>query len=94
MIRRIRRGTYADADIDPHDENLTFEFENKDWIHPFNAANTPKRSFIPSKWERLKVSKFMEALKKGWMKTFAEKKAEEEEREKEADKCWDIWEDD
>ena len=67
---------------------------SKDWIHPFNAASTPKRSFIPSKWERLKVSKFVQALKKGWMKTMAEQRAEEEEKEKEAHKCWDIWEDD
>ena len=36
----------------------------------------------------------MQALKKGWMKTLAEKAAEEEEREKEAEKAWDIWEDD
>ena len=71
MINRIRRGTFADASIDPHDENMVIEFQNKDWIHPFNAATTPKRSFIPSKWERLKVSKFMQALKKGWMKTMA-----------------------
>ena len=28
------------------------------------------------------------------MKTLAQKKAEEEEREKEAEKVWDIWEDD
>jgi ribosome biogenesis protein ERB1 len=28
------------------------------------------------------------------MKTIAEQKAEKEEKEKEADKCWDIWEDD
>ena len=28
------------------------------------------------------------------MKTMAEQKAEEEEREKEAEKVWDIWEDD
>lgn len=40
------------------------------------------------------MSKFVVALKKGWMKTLAEKKAEEEEREREAEKCWDIWEDD
>ena len=49
---------------------------------------------MPSKWERLKVSKFIRALKKGWMKTLAEKKEEEEEKERENDKVWDVWEDD
>ena len=72
MISRIRRGTFADGNIDPHDENNAIDFGNKAFLHPFNAATTPKRSFIPSKWERLKVSKFMQALKKGWMKTMAQ----------------------
>jgi len=26
MINRIRRGTFADASIDPHDENMVIEF--------------------------------------------------------------------
>ena len=68
----MRQGTFADADVDPYDESAIFTSAKKDWIHPFNAASTPKRSFIPSKWERLKVSKFVQALKKGWMKTMAE----------------------
>lgn len=94
MIKRLRSGKWADADIDPYDENAIVVTNNKDWIHPFNSAQTPKRSFIPSKWERLKVSKFVQALKKGWMKTLAEKAADEEELEREAEKAWDIWEDD
>ena len=54
----------------------------------------PKSRFIPSKWERMKVTKFMMAMQKGWMKTRDELKAEREEQEKEADKAWDIWADD
>ena len=73
---------------------MELDFGRTNWIHPFNNAHTPKRSFIMSKWERLKISKYAQALKKGWMKTLAEKKAEEEEQEKEAEKVWDIWEDD
>ena len=95
LIQRMRQGRWADADIDPYDENAQIvSADNKMYIHPFNAAQTPKRSFIPSKWERLRVSKYAQALKKGWMKTLAEKAAEEEEREKEAEMAWDIWEDD
>lgn len=53
-------------------------------IHPFSGGmHEPKSRFVPSKWERLKVSKFVQALRKGWMKTLAEKKAEEEEKERE-----------
>jgi len=61
-------------------------------IHPFNSGNEPKRRFQPSKWERLKVSKMVQALKKGWLKTLAEKQREREDQEKE--KVWDIWQDD
>jgi len=38
---------------------------------------------VPSKWERLKVQKFLKALKQGRMKTLEEKKKEREERLKE-----------
>jgi len=94
MIQRIRAGNFADTSVDPYPEAMTFDMGNTDWIHPFNAGQTPKRGFIMSKWERLKISKYAQALKKGWMKTLAEKKLEEEEKEKEAEKVWDIWEDD
>ena len=36
LIRRLRQGTWADADVDPYDESMYFERDNKDWIHPFN----------------------------------------------------------
>lgn len=89
LLQRIRSGKFADKDIDPFD--FYMEFEHKDLIHPFNN-DEPKRRFQPSKWERLKVNKFVKALRKGWMKTLAEKEKEREEHENE--KVWDIWEDD
>ena len=69
LIQRVRSGKFADADIDPFD--FSIEFDNKEMIHPFNS-DEPKRRFQPSKWERLKITKFIQALKKGWMKTLAE----------------------
>jgi len=77
LIQRIRGGHFADKSIDPF-EGFYFEFDNqKDFIHPFNQDN-PKRRFQPSKWERLKINKFIQALKKGWMKTLAEQQEEDE----------------
>ena len=90
LIQRVRAGQFADKDIDPFDFQI--EFEHKEMIHPFNSGNEPKRRFQPSKWERLKVSKMVQALKKGWLKTLAEKQREREDQEKE--KVWDIWQDD
>jgi len=42
-------------------------------MHPFSEGGEKKSRFVQSKWERLKISKYMKALKKGWMKTLAEK---------------------
>lgn len=95
LLQRLRKGQFADTEIDPFE---VFEFaddHNKDiFQHPFGDPQEPKRRFVPSKWERLKVSKFIHALKKGWMKTLAEKKLEEEQKEKENERIWDVWEDD
>ena len=89
LIQRIRSGKYSDPDIDPFSVSIEFDNE-KEFIHPFNA-NEPKRRFQPSKWERLKINKFVKALKKGWMKTLAEK--EKQRQEDQEVKVWDIWED-
>lgn len=57
LIKRIRSGKVADASFDPTD--FTLEFDNdKKFQHPFNV-NEPKRRFQPSKWERLKINKFV-----------------------------------
>lgn len=44
-------------------------------IHPF-SRDEPKRRFVESKWERLKINKYIQAIKKGWMKTLEEKEKE------------------
>jgi len=36
----------------------------------------------------------VQALKKGWMKTLAEKAQEQKEKEEAEDRAWDIWQDD
>ncbi len=90
MIQRIRSGRYATQEFDPFDSFV--EFDNPEWKHPLEQ-HVPKRRFVPSHWERLKINKFALAIKKGWMKTLAEKAQEEEEQEKLKDKTWDIWAD-
>lgn len=91
LIQRVRSGRYADAEIDPFDGPV-IEFEHKEMMHPMQAGYEPKRRFQPSKWERLKVNKLVQALKKGWLKTLAEKERDREEQQRE--KVWDIWQDD
>jgi ribosome biogenesis protein ERB1 len=51
-----------------------------------SQAQPPKSSFIPSKWERMKVNKLVTAIKNGWIKLDEDKKPKEED-----EKVYDIW---
>lgn len=93
MLRRVREGKFADSTIDPY-APFDYEVESKDFIHPLSGVPDPKRRFVPSKNERLRVSKYVQALKKGWMKTLAEKEQEEKDKEEKFENAWDIWQDD
>ena len=66
MIKRIRSGKYAHSNVEAFDEEL-IEFDHSEWkVHAFSEDN-PKRRFIPSKWERIKVNKIVRAIKNGQM---------------------------
>ena len=43
-------------------------FSSEVMIHPILNTPESKASFIPSKWERLKVGKYLNAIKMGWIK--------------------------
>ena len=74
MLIRIRTGKVAHKDFKLNTD-YTFEYEHKDFIHPF-SGHEPKRRFVASKWEKLKVQKLLKALNEGRMKTLEEKKQE------------------
>lgn len=75
MLIRIRKGKVADKNFKKDRPESYFEYEHKELIHPFQAYE-PKRRFTPSKHEKLRIQKFIKALKEGRMKTLAEKKEE------------------
>jgi ribosome biogenesis protein ERB1 len=58
LLQRVRLGKMADSSIDPF-EDWDVDFGDKGFEHPLSAAPEPKSRFVPSKWERLKVSKFI-----------------------------------
>lgn len=93
MIMRIRKGKVAERDFDLNKDYSEF-FEGITRPHPIQSQE-PKRRFVPSKWERLKVQKFLKALKEGRMKTLEEKKKEREERLADPDEqnLRDLWAD-
>lgn len=73
LLIRIRKGKVADKHYRSDKDENYIEFDNKELIHPFNNYE-PKRRFVPSKWEKLRIQKFVKALKEGRMKTLEEKK--------------------
>mmetsp|Transcript_30331 Transcript_30331/g.46396 ORF Transcript_30331/g.46396 Transcript_30331/m.46396 type:complete len:121 (+) Transcript_30331:478-840(+) len=79
MLIRIRKGKHADKSLNLTSDEHRWETENPDMVHAFSNYE-PKRRFVPSKWERLKVQKFLRAMKKGHMKTNDELKKEKEEK--------------
>eukprot|EP01022_Parablepharisma_sp_SALTPOND_P036115 TRINITY_DN976_c0_g1_i1.p1 TRINITY_DN976_c0_g1~~TRINITY_DN976_c0_g1_i1.p1 ORF type:complete len:1142 (+),score=102.52 TRINITY_DN976_c0_g1_i1:9391-12816(+) len=89
MIQRIRKGKLADTEsLDPN--RYMVEFDDPDFKFPMNNAPPPKSRFVPSKWERQKVMKIVHAMRMGWIKP----QSEADRLAEEAQKIWDIWEDD
>lgn len=85
MIRRIRTGRYVNKKM----EETAYEIplDKSEFIHPMDNTLPPKRRFMPSKWERLKVNKILHAIQMGWIKL-------EESEEEQEDEMFDLWGDD
>eukprot|EP00743_Colponemidia_sp_Colp-15_P005927 GILK01006373.1.p1 GENE.GILK01006373.1~~GILK01006373.1.p1 ORF type:complete len:908 (-),score=186.22 GILK01006373.1:272-2764(-) len=80
IIRRIQTGQYAHANFDPYDTYVEFDYPDGK-IHPIGGSDEPKRRFIPSKWEGMKINRLVEAIRKGLIKKEQEKPPV----------VWDLW---
>ena len=57
IIRRLERAENPDADYDPYESTIEwFTGKGMERQVPLSAAPEPKRRFVPSKWEHMKVS--------------------------------------
>ena len=81
LIDRIRTGKYASKTIATQEDHYEFEYTDP---FPLHAHPPPKRRFMPSKWESMKVNKILEGILEGRIKIEEDKKDEKEELE-------DIW---
>jgi len=74
ILRRIRDANYAHAEFEAYPETLeSTEVE----VHPLYGGTEPKRRFLPSKWEALRVKRIARAIKEG---TYRVARAPAEER--------------
>lgn len=90
IIRHIQNNEFADISFDPYEPYVDF-FTGSVMPVPLSAAPEPKRRFVPSKWEALKVSKIVRAIRKGWIKLKDETEAEMEGATTSGEKVFDIW---
>lgn len=88
IIKRITRGKYARPDVEEFETSCFFTHDELKM--PLSGRPEHKRSFVPSKWERLQVGKFVHAIKMGWIKP-RPKKTDQEQADKEEPKFYDIW---
>lgn len=57
LIRRLQENENPDANYDPYEPTIEwFTGKGKEEVMPLSAAPEPKRRWVPSKWEKQKVS--------------------------------------
>eukprot|EP00916_Digyalum_oweni_P001818 GHVL01003494.1.p1 GENE.GHVL01003494.1~~GHVL01003494.1.p1 ORF type:complete len:709 (+),score=93.93 GHVL01003494.1:34-2160(+) len=83
VIRRIRMGAYPNPTFNPDKDHP--EVEHEDSIHPVNGSHPPKRRFIPSKWEGIKIQRLVQLIREG--------KLLPPQRKRDVESYVDLWED-
>ena len=76
IIRRMQMGAFAHPEHNDTPEYSDYASSIKE-IMPLSAAPEPKRRFIPSKWEMMRVMKILKAIKEGKYTFSTDRKAAE-----------------
>ena len=74
IIRRMQMGAFAHPEHNDTPEYSDYASSIKE-VMPLSAAPEPKRRFIPSKWEMMRVMKILKAIKEGKYTFSTDKKA-------------------
>ncbi len=75
IIRRIQAGAYAHPEHDDTPDYVDYYSSIIEQM-PLSAMPEPKRHFVPSKWEAMRVYKIAQAMKEGRYKTLQQIKEE------------------
>lgn len=86
IIKRLASSKYALDTVEEFDTSVSFTYDEMKM--PLSGRPEHKRSFIPSKWEKLQVGKYVRAIKMGLIKPRLKKIAEEED---DTPKFYDLW---
>ncbi|ETN63884.1 ribosome biogenesis protein bop1 (block of proliferation 1 protein) [Anopheles darlingi] len=91
LVKRIASGRNPDAEYDDHEPWIDW-FTSEVEKMPIRNIPDSKRSFLPSRVERQKIGKMVNALKMGWAKTRAEQERLKAARK--GPKFYMLWETD
>ena len=92
IIRRIQSGAYAHPEFNDTPEYSDY-YSGTVMDMPLSAAPEPKRRFVPSKWELMKVAKIVKAMKEGRYKAKEDKDDEKDKQKKGPFLIWNDAED-
>ncbi|PAA91211.1 hypothetical protein BOX15_Mlig030552g1, partial [Macrostomum lignano] len=95
LVKNIVRGRVPDPNVDPYEDHTDW-FTSDTMATPVTAHPPSKSSFVPSKWERLRVGRMVHAIKMGWMLTGEQRAEARRQREAaargdNANRFYDIW---
>lgn len=90
FVKRLQSGKIPDSGFNTFPEWIEW-FTGDVMDTPLRNMPPSKTSFLPSKIDKMKISKMVHAIKMGWMKVGEEKKKREEE---DKEKFYMLWESD
>ena len=64
IIRQIHSGRFPHPEFDAFPDFIPWASSERE-IHALNDAPEPKRRFLPSKWEKMKIMKLVKLIKEG-----------------------------
>ncbi|CAM9761463.1 unnamed protein product, partial [Choristocarpus tenellus] len=87
LIRRIQAGAFPHPEFEAYPDYVDY-FTYKKEVMPISGGDEPKRRFIPSKWEMMKVHSLVKGIKEGRI-VLDKKKGKDQNPE-----TYQIWRDD
>ncbi|CAM9623299.1 unnamed protein product, partial [Ectocarpus sp. 12 AP-2014] len=85
VIRRIQAGAFPHPEFQAYPDYVDY-FTHEKQVMPLEGGDEPKRRFIPSKWEMMKVHQLMKGIREGRIVVNPKKMVEED--------SYAIWKDD
>lgn len=79
IIQRLRGADYAHPEFDPYsiEYNTTDTAAAEKELYPLHGGTEPKRRFLPSRWEAIRINKIVKAIREG---RFHKKEAKSKEQ--------------